>query len=225
MTIRQIVTPAVAFALVACGDASARVDVKLADIDLKPGEYIPSQVSDIEFACWSPGATLPKTRPVLDDQERAGTAAYLEALGERPLPEFARRAPEQALQLRFLWSPTFHNPVIVQVTTSANGRKTLSAIRLSGQGGYGPGPPIERIERKLTQDEAQRVEQVIARSRLLAQPARSCEAGFDGSSWDIEVMKDGHYHYVSRWTPDDGPVRATGALLLGLTGWQFERIY
>jgi hypothetical protein len=38
--------------------------------------------------------------------------------------------------------------------------------------------------------------------------------GKDGARWIIEGAKNGDYHFVDRWSPDDGPVPVIGLLML-----------
>jgi hypothetical protein len=38
--------------------------------------------------------------------------------------------------------------------------------------------------------------------------------GLDGAQWTLEGVKNGDYHIVDRWSPNDGPVRVIGPLML-----------
>jgi hypothetical protein len=45
-------------------------------------------------------------------------------------------------------------------------------------------------------------------------PLDKSRLGADGAQWIIEGVKDGNYRIVDRWSPDDGPVRVMGLLML-----------
>jgi hypothetical protein len=45
-------------------------------------------------------------------------------------------------------------------------------------------------------------------------PLDKSRLGADGAQWIIEGVKNGNYRIVDRWSPDDGPVRVTGLLML-----------
>ncbi len=38
--------------------------------------------------------------------------------------------------------------------------------------------------------------------------------GLDGAQWVIEATKDGTYKVVDRWSPEKGPVRTLGLIML-----------
>lgn len=47
----------------------------------------------------------------------------------------------------------------------------------------------------------------------------------DGARWIIETAGPGGYRFIDRQSPDNGPVREVGLVLLGLTGWEVGDIY
>jgi hypothetical protein len=58
-----------------------------------------------------------------------------------------------------------------------------------------------------------------------SQPVRIDRFGFDGAGWTIEAHKDGAYHYVARWSPEDGPIQEIGQEFLRLSGRRFGKVY
>ena len=75
----------------------------------------------------------------------------------------------------------------------------------------------------------------LSETKVLDLTAAECmvEAGLpgkmtistDGAEWIVEANEAGRYRFVIRQSPDDGPVRQFGLVLLGLTGWSIEPVY
>jgi hypothetical protein len=162
---------------------------------------------------------------VLDDFQQEWFSSHLAAAGEQPLIALAAEKPADALLIRFIWLPTFDNPIVVRVEGAAVGERRLVAVRLSGAGGYDPGEVAKRVERRLSNAEWQRISSLMARTELLGQQPAECELGLDGSEWIVEAIDRDGYHFLKRWSPERGPVREFGSLLLELTGWQLGEIY
>jgi hypothetical protein len=117
--------------------------------------------------------------------------------------------------------------VVIRVEVERGRGARLIAKELSGHGGYGPGEISRHLERKLSPDEARRLDSALARTRLLTWPARDCSGllGIDGSQWIVEALDRTGYRLVDRWSPERGPMRDVGELMLGLTGWQYGEVY
>ena len=45
-------------------------------------------------------------------------------------------------------------------------------------------------------------------------PSIQEDRGVDGAQWIIEGARNGTYHIVDRWSPEDGEIRALGLLML-----------
>jgi hypothetical protein len=153
---------------------------------------------------------------------------HLRAAGEPSLFEASRSPrPPGAATYRFTWLRSFHHPVVIRVETGSNGEARLIAKELSGHGGYGPGEIRRHMQRKLSPDETRRLGSALAATRLLTWPARDCSGiiGLDGAHWIVEARDRTGYHLVDRWSPERGPMREVGELMLGLTGWQYGDVY
>jgi hypothetical protein len=72
---------------------------------------------------------------------------------------------------------------------------------------------VKTIPKKKTEWFLQRV-QKLDYWRLPSRPPRTGGIGVDGAQWVIEASKDGAYKIVDRWSPDKGPVRALGLIML-----------
>lgn len=154
-----------------------------------------------------------------DDFVRGWYSEQLAAMGE---PSLSCGSPGEAY--RFTWLRTFHHPVAVRVQV-AGGRATLHASELDGAGGYAPGHVLRRLDKVLDAADFADLKRTFDESGLASLPTSVASYGFDGSEWIVETAGPGGYHLVVRWTPEDGPVRSVGLLLLGLTGWRLDDVY
>lgn len=127
---------------------------------------------------------------------------------------------------RFTWLRSFHAPVFVRLDWLADDQIRMTAKELTGLGGYDPGGIGRTEQRLLSADERERLEKARDRLGPFQRPAALCGGGRpDGVRWILESAEAGDYVYVNRWTPDTGPVRAYGLMLLDLTGWRYEHVY
>ncbi len=82
----------------------------------------------------------------------------------------------------------------------------LTAIELSGKGGYEPGHIAQKVRRELDEVEWQSVMRSLKRISfwdMSTKPPPTNEIGVDGAEWIIEGRAGG-YHVVDRWSGDDG---------------------
>lgn len=179
--------------------------------------YFPASLYEKRVRCglFGPGSR----REVMNDFTASWYGRHLEAAGEAPL--FA--APEPVL--RFTWLRTFQAPVIVRLNTAPDGTITMTATELSGAGGYEPGDVARRVERPLSAQETAALARTLNDTRVLEQPPADCRWGMDGDQWIIESGGPGGYRFLDRWSPEGGPVRALGLLMLGFTGWTSDPLY
>jgi hypothetical protein len=56
-------------------------------------------------------------------------------------------------------------------------------------------------------------------------PAYVADAGFDGATWLVEAKGENRYHYVSRWSPENGAIREIGTKFLTLSGLKEKSVY
>jgi hypothetical protein len=174
----------------------------------------------------APCSPSPKSggAPVVSEFENRWYSKHLLAAKEPSLYEAARR-PGGNDVIRFTWLPSFHPPVIVRVEGLRSASPHLIAKQLSGAGGYDPGVVAKQIDRRLSPVEAVALRHVLLRTNVFDLPALECRGGMDGAKWIVEGLGKDGYHFVARWSPDDGKVHETGLALLKLTGWTFKNIY
>jgi hypothetical protein len=185
----------------------------------RASDYFPIAPDPVGRGCDATGISESKDEWYSRHLRAAGEPSLFEA---PPSPR-----PAGAATYRFTWLRTFHHPVVIRVEVERDGRARLIATELSGYGGYDPGKIARRMERKLSSDEARRLGSALAATRLLTWPARDCHGllGIDGSQWIVEARDRAGYHLVDRWSPESGPMREVGQLMLGLTGWQYGEVY
>lgn len=183
--------------------------------------YFAPELSVRAAGCpWNPN------EPQLADFEANWFASELRGFAEPSLYLASRETiGSRPRTIRFTWLPSFHDPVVVRIDTDGAGASFLTAkLRPGGAGFFGEKP--RRLERRLTQEETQTIEELVTRSELFGQTAKDCRIGPDGAQWIIEAT-DGPrgYAFVARWSPESGPVHDFGLAMIALTGWDVEPIY
>jgi len=125
---------------------------------------------------------------------------------------------------RFLWLRTFHAPIAVRVDVTANDA-TITAVQLSGAGGYDPGVVSERSVRHLSASNLDSLQLALQTAHFWELPSWERASGADGSRWVVEARSSSTYRVVDRWTPRDGPFRDLGLCFLKLAGVKVEPRY
>jgi hypothetical protein len=149
----------------------------------------------------------------------------LHALKEPSLWELSKTQRTQTY--RFLWLRSFHQPISVRLEISHDGTGVLTTKATSGRGGYKPGNLVTNKTRALTKEQAtwflDRIEEVGFWSLpVYEKPHKgvgpngesTVEVNLDGAQWILEGIKDGQYHVADRWSPENGPVRTLGIIML-----------
>jgi hypothetical protein len=155
----------------------------------------------------------------LDDSSRVGQSLsewyskHLRALDEPSLWSLSKTQKEESY--RFLWLRTFHHPVAIRIDVNADGTSRLTTKMTSGAGGYDSGQLVQNDTSTLSREQTNWFLGKIEENKFweLATIDKS-RMGVDGAAWIIEGVRNGSYHVVDRWSPDDGPVRVIGLLML-----------
>ena len=137
---------------------------------------------------------------------------HLVAMGE---PSLSCGALKDTETYRFLWLPTWLNPVAVRVYRRG-GDFGLEAVILDGAGGYDPGQVSRRITRALSRDEWQTVIAQLQRIQFWQMATTGGNHGFDGAQWIVEARRDGRYHIVDRWGGIGSRAESIGRFFLNL---------
>lgn len=138
-------------------------------------------------------------------------AGHLEAMQES---KYLAAESTDSDTIRFLYLPSFDNPLLVRIEKSGN-QITLVSKRLSGKGGYNPGELTTKTKKELTTSVWQSLQGHLVQSRFWNLSTfetrhyldeNGMQVGWgtnDGAQWIVEVFQDGKYHVVDRQSPDD----------------------
>ena len=137
----------------------------------------------------------------------------LKSLHEPSLWEISKTQKEQSY--RFLWLRSFHHPVAIRFDVQADGTSRLTTKMGSGAGGYKPGHLVQDNTSVLTKKQTDLFLGKIEENKFWSlEGVEKGGNGNDGAQWIVEGVKDGKYHVVTRWSPQDGPVRAISLFML-----------
>jgi len=139
----------------------------------------------------------------------------LRATNEPSLYRQAQAAPStQSVRLTFL--PSFSDPLIVRIDDLQGAQPRLTAIRYQGQVVV---TSDNTFTRNLTPDEVRPLRSLMASTDILSLLPDSCLSGVDGVIYLIEASGPDGYHFINRWSVDDGPVYEVANEMFRLTGW------
>ena len=151
-------------------------------------------------------------------------SGILALMGEKPLLQNKRKS--ERVIYRFTCIRTFHRPFCIRIGTSKD-EKQLDLRVLSGQGGFAPGKLEKSKSITLTDAALHAVEKALTDSKFRKmEPVQGDLARVDGSQWIIEVVSDGKYKLVDRFSPKkDSPIYKLGGLFLQLSKWKPKELY
>jgi hypothetical protein len=163
--------------------------------------------------------------PDLERMMRRFYSAHLAALREPSLRYPG--AGEEREVYRLLWLRTFQEPVAVRVVFSPDAGATLFVKITDGYGGYEAGRLRSRRVRALSVAEIATLRAALARAAFWSQPVEDAarRTGIDGVRWIVEGADRGRYHVVHRWSPESGPFKDLGLILLKLGQVRTDPLY
>lgn len=151
---------------------------------------------------------------ILDKDSVAAYTKLLQAAEERPL--FSMTANPDRVCCRLIWQRSFHAPVVIRVEVEA--KKTKVHVKVLK---YDPASReyhlIRTDVRQLDEWGYASLLGPIRRNKAVfweMPPQDPQEAGVDGSGWTLELLMDGEYKVVSRWSPKDGPLYELGRAMI-----------
>jgi hypothetical protein len=150
--------------------------------------------------------------PQSDEFSAKWYSEQLAALREPSLWESSKT--QQTQSYRFLWLRTFHHPIAIRVDVNVNGTSRLTTKIAGGAGGYAPGKLIRNVAVTLSKEQTDWFLEKIVQHKFWQLPSMQEAGGEDGAQWIVEGIKDGSYHIVDRWSPQDGDVRAIGLIMI-----------
>jgi hypothetical protein len=112
-------------------------------------------------------------------------------------------ASDQSKEIyRFTLLRTWGRPISVRVDVNEN-VITIHTVKLTGSGGYEPGGIKFKESITLSPEASSKLIKKINSLKFFSMPLEDDTRGCDGSEWIFEGIKNGQYHVISRWCPDD----------------------
>ena len=187
-------------------------------LDCKPSRIFPGHSANIAELAKGRGGYFPRgtygAGPESPESMNQSYGKYLKAMREPTL----WKEPSPGTEVyRFLWLRSFDAPMVVRVERTGSNMQLFSR-RLSGSGGYDPGELIYKGSTALDQAKWCSFMAKLERANYWNEPLTQDDRGPDGAEWVLEGVRDGRYHVVDRWSPEDGDFREACLYLLDLAG-------
>ena len=153
---------------------------------------------------WSPGSKWSQEKSDAVYQDWFGS--QLAAMQEAPLWT-ATKADASGDVIRLLFSPTFLRPSVLRLTKAGTGDYLYDFRQSDGAGGYDPGQLVVQDQGRLTRDQADQFEGLLAEVQpLTLDPDVTGKPDADGNSWVcfdgtdtvLEVRLSGTYQAIKR---------------------------
>jgi hypothetical protein len=149
-------------------------------------------------------------------------AEEMRKLGEASL--YVRRTEPATHLYRFTWSRSFEPQIVVRLEMNTDGSAQLIskhfALRPVGKG------LVTHRTQKLSRRQASRLVEEFEQRGFWKAPADDDVYGIDGSTWVFEGCRDGRYHVVKVYTPENGnPLKSLGLDLLEEAGFWRGPVY
>lgn len=123
---------------------------------------------------------------------------------------------------RFLWLRTFHHPIFVRIEKRDNSIQLFSKEFDGRANGY-TGKELRNEKRILNEQQWCNFLSLLEKSEYWKIPT-DYTMGRDGANWILEGVKDGRYHVVNRWSPENHEYREACIYLLKLSGVDTDRL-
>lgn len=147
-----------------------------------------------------------------DDNARRVELPYFAAMGEPSLS----CGPVTGEIFRFSQFERGGAPTTVRIARLTDGTVKASISQLEAPWWKGPGRPIIRDTKRLTETDWNRLKVAAVSARFWELIPYEHRGGEDGSDWFVEARRGPSYHVVLRISPPDGPFRQLGELMLAL---------
>jgi hypothetical protein len=154
-----------------------------------------------------------------------GVAARLVQVNEPPL---CCRPSDTSREYRFTWLRTFDHPVVVRISERLDKEWIVVVKVASGKSGYDFDNLrlLRNVKRVVGIAEVKDLlASFDADSLFWRMPVHVADAGHDGATWLVEAKGPNGYHYVSRWSPENGVIREIGTKFLTLSGLKEKSVY
>lgn len=137
---------------------------------------------------------------------------------------YLRRTNASTHIYRFTWGRSFDPVIVVRLEVEPDGTARLISKHF-GLRPVGKGKVTQR-EKELSRSEALKLIGQFEMSDFWSAPADDDIYGIDGSTWVFEGCRDGRYHVVKRYMPENGsPFKSLGINLLEAAGFWRGPVY
>jgi len=126
---------------------------------------------------------------------------------------------------RFLWLRSFHLPASFSLEINNYGSARLTVKGLLGIGGLYTKELANGKSYKISKDAVKKFLEYLEKSDFWNMTPNEPPRGLDGANWIIEGLKNGKYHIVDRWCPEEGPYREAALYLIELSQLKIDDIY
>ena len=151
---------------------------------------------------------------------------YCKHLNVLEEPSIYEQKSDKSKQIiRFTWLRTFHNPIALRLEINDKGSGTFFIKKSNDAGGYEPGKIIKNEKKEIGKDTVNAIIKSVEDSNLWGLPSKVEEQGLDGSHWIIELLSNGNYHLIDRWSPKSGPIRKLAISFIELSDLKVKEIY
>ena len=132
------------------------------------------------------------------------------------------RKDKSKTSFRFLCERSFNGPFSIRVEIDSDGSGTLYFKESKFIFDL-----IKNKSIKLTKNDTEKLVNEINKENfwMLKSSDEEDEIGLDGSDWIIEGVENGNYHFVKRWSPEQGSVRNLGLFFIKLSQEKIDELY
>jgi len=119
---------------------------------------------------------------------------------------------------RFTWIRSFHNPVIFTIINDINDNPVLSTKIVKDE--------VFVKKKEIKPSQWKGLSQMLDQLSFWSLPIyEQKQLVNDGSSWTLETHNRDGYYVVSRWSPENSPLRKLGEYIIQLSSLEDEEIY
>jgi hypothetical protein len=136
-----------------------------------------------------------------DTIDKIVISSFLFALDEKSLQK--RKVNENDTIYRLLWTPSFHNPLVIKVKKENNKHYLFGKIS-DGKSGYYTGLTKTEIKKEIPDSIWIKLNNYLSHCNFWNMKSRVEDDGFDGAGWFFEVKMKNRYHYIYRRSPNHG---------------------
>jgi hypothetical protein len=126
---------------------------------------------------------------------------------------------------RLLWMRSFHFPASFDLEINTDGSAQLTVEGLVEIGSLYTEEIAKGKSYKISKNAVKKFLGYLEKADFWNMPQNEPPRGLDGANWIIEGAKDGKYHIVDRWCPEDGPFREAALYLIELSKLKVDDIY